>query len=119
MHPSPSPFRGAFPRQRVVVACCYRAPAIDRQHELTRDQQDFAGPSERSYDNGGRPMKQGIASSLAAAVLFAVFVTPTEARITRLQITTVESPTFGGRTFGASGEIGTYEKLVGRAYGEV
>jgi len=64
-------------------------------------------------------MKQGFAGSLAAAVLFAVFVTPPEARITRLQITTAESPTFGGRAFGASGEMGTYEKLIGRAYGEV
>src|SRR5215467_14439354 len=69
--------------------------------------------------HGGRPMKQGIASSLAAAVLVAVLSTPTEARITRLQITTVESPTFGGRAFGASGELGPYEKLIGRAYGEV
>ncbi len=62
-------------------------------------------------------MKQAIAGCLA--VLFAVSVTTTEARITRLQITTVESPTFGGRAFGTSGEIGAYEKLVGRAYGEV
>jgi hypothetical protein len=64
-------------------------------------------------------MKQRIPSFLPAAVLFAAFLMPTEARITRLQITTVESPTFGGRAFGASGEIGTYEKLIGRAYGEV
>ena len=64
-------------------------------------------------------MKQGIASCLAAGLLFAAFLTPADARITHLQITTVESPTFGGRAFGASGEIGTYEKLTGRAYGEV
>ena len=39
-----------------------------------------------------------------------------EARITRIQITRVESPTFEGASFGA---VGQYEKLVGRAYGEV
>ena len=39
-----------------------------------------------------------------------------EARITRIQITRVESPTFDGASFGA---VGQYEKLVGRAYGEV
>jgi hypothetical protein len=36
--------------------------------------------------------------------------------ITRLDITRVESPTFDGRSFG---RVGQYEKLVGRAYGEV
>jgi Alpha/beta hydrolase domain len=36
--------------------------------------------------------------------------------ITRLEITTVESPAFGGR---AIGSVGAYEKLQGRAYGEV
>ncbi|HKX29372.1 MAG TPA: alpha/beta hydrolase domain-containing protein [Blastocatellia bacterium] len=39
-----------------------------------------------------------------------------EARITRIVITRVESPTFEGATFGT---VGQYEKLVGRAYGEV
>ena len=39
-----------------------------------------------------------------------------EARITRIQITRVESPTFDGTSFGT---VGQYEKLVGRAYGEV
>ncbi len=39
-----------------------------------------------------------------------------EARITRIQITRVESPTFDGASFGI---VGQYEKLVGRAYGEV
>jgi hypothetical protein len=49
-------------------------------------------------------------------------VTPTlsvaqpEGGITRLDITRVESPTFGGKSFGS---VGQYEKLVGRAYGEV
>ena len=39
-----------------------------------------------------------------------------EARIIRIEITSVESPTFGGRAFG---RVGPYEKLRGRAYGEV
>src|SRR5437867_8501938 len=39
-----------------------------------------------------------------------------EARITRIEITRVESPAFDGRTFG---DVGQYEKLVGVAHGEV
>jgi len=39
-----------------------------------------------------------------------------EARITRIEITSIESPTFEGRTFGS---VGAYEKLRGKAYGEV
>src|SRR5258705_4877654 len=38
------------------------------------------------------------------------------ARITRIQITQTESPAFDGASFGDAGQ---YEKLVGRAYGEV
>jgi hypothetical protein len=63
-------------------------------------------------------MKQGIASCLAAAWALTALV-PAEARITRLQITTVQSPTFEGRTFGPTGAVGTYEKLIGRAFGEI
>jgi hypothetical protein len=40
----------------------------------------------------------------------------TSGGITRLEITSVESPTFDGRSFG---NVGQYEKLVGRAFGEV
>src|SRR5919204_6807912 len=39
-----------------------------------------------------------------------------EARITRIVITRSESPTFGGTSFGAVGQV---EKLVGTAFGEV
>src|SRR5215471_6105516 len=39
-----------------------------------------------------------------------------EAMITKIRITHRESPTFGGVSFGA---VGPYEKLVGRAWGEV
>jgi hypothetical protein len=51
----------------------------------------------------------GIAVFLAVPMLAA-------ARITKIQITRVESPTFEGTSFGS---VGQYEKLVGRAFGEV
>ena len=41
---------------------------------------------------------------------------PAEARVVRIEIERVESPTFEGRAFG---EVGPYEKLVGRVFGEV
>ena len=42
--------------------------------------------------------------------------TAAQARITRIVITRVERPTFGGASFGS---VGQFEKLVGTAYGEV
>jgi hypothetical protein len=39
-----------------------------------------------------------------------------QARITRIEITRIESPTFEGASFSA---VGQYEKLAGRAYGDV
>ena len=44
-----------------------------------------------------------------------------EARITRIVIDPArsESPAFEGRTFGPDGKIGAYEKLRGKAFGEV
>ena len=58
------------------------------------------------------------ATVAAIAVLaFTVGWTPlAEADVTRLVIARVESPTFEGVSFGA---VGQYEKLVGRAFGEV
>ena len=52
--------------------------------------------------------------TLAAATIVAASVA--DARIVRLEILTVESPTFGGMSFGT---VGTYEKILARAYGEV
>lgn len=40
----------------------------------------------------------------------------TDARVTRIEITSLESPTFDGRVFG---NVGQYEKLRGKIYGEV
>lgn len=42
--------------------------------------------------------------------------TTTDARVTRLVIEKIESPTFGGHVFDA---VGPYEKLIGRVFGEV
>src|SRR5215472_13119252 len=53
-----------------------------------------------------------IASTVLTTVLCAA---PSEARITRIEITKVE-PAFEGKQFGA---VGTYERVIGRAYGEV
>lgn len=52
------------------------------------------------------------------AALTAVFAvpSPSEARVVRIEIERVESPTFEGRSFG---DVGPYEKLVGRVFGEV
>lgn len=50
---------------------------------------------------------------MTSSVFTATFA---EARITRIEITSTESPTFEGMTFRS---VGAYEKLRGRAYGEV
>ena len=52
----------------------------------------------------------------AFTVITMLSVGITEARIIRIEITSVESPTFEGRTFGT---VGPYERLRGRAYGEI
>jgi hypothetical protein len=48
-------------------------------------------------------------------------VPPAEAHITRIVIDPAlsESPTFDGRVFGPDGRVGPYEKLRGKAFGEV
>lgn len=59
----------------------------------------------------------GSATAFSAVLLAMLFAsTPAHARITRIEITSVESPTFEGATFG---DVGQYEKLRGRAFGEV
>ena len=52
---------------------------------------------------------------VAVAVLLGAPVVA-DARVTRIVIQRVESPTFEGRSFG---EVGQYEKLIGRVFGEV
>lgn len=55
-----------------------------------------------------------VACGLVAATL--LVSAPAQARITRIEITSTESPTFEGTSFGDAGQ---YEKLRGRAFGEV
>jgi hypothetical protein len=57
-------------------------------------------------------MKQPLVALLAMVVLSWSLA---EARITRIEVTKVESA-FGGQTFG---DVGAYERVIGRAYGEV
>jgi len=57
-----------------------------------------------------------LAQSAAAVAALIGSAAPADARITRLEITRVEAPAFGGASFGS---VGTYDKLVGRAFGEV
>lgn len=59
-------------------------------------------------------MDRTIVSGLVVAALLAPV--SADARITQIEFTRVESPTFGGASFGDSGP---FEKLVGRAWGEV
>jgi len=59
--------------------------------------------------NAARIAGLGLLSLVLAAPL-------AEARVTRIEITTVESPTFGGYSWPG---VGQYEKVVGIAYGEV
>jgi len=54
-------------------------------------------------------------AALVAAAMVVGAAATAEARITRIEITRVE-PAFGGSAFGS---VGPYDKLVGRAYGEV
>src|ERR687892_505649 len=64
------------------------------------------------------PRRRMKTSQLAAAFAAALCLLSlsAEARITSLEIVSVQSPTFGGLSFG---EVGRYEKIFARAYGEV
>ncbi len=55
-----------------------------------------------------------LAGSIATAALLTSLTT--EARITRIEISSTQSPTFEGTSYG---DVGQYEKLRGRAFGEV
>ena len=59
--------------------------------------------------------------TLALAVATVSMAPLAEAHITRIVIDPAksESPTFEGRVFGPDGRVGPYEKLRGKAYGEV
>ena len=63
-----------------------------------------------------KSMPRPLAAIASAAFALLGWSALAEAHITRIDITRVESPTFGGTSFG---EVGPYEKVVGRAFGEV
>ncbi len=69
---------------------------------------------ERFQTKPNRAVHLGLA--LAVTVGAAATAPVAEARITRLEILSVQSPTFGGLSFG---DVGTYEKIFARAHGEV
>jgi hypothetical protein len=60
-------------------------------------------------------------TALALIAVTAVMASAAEAHITRIVIDPAlsESPTFEGRVFGPDGRVGPYEKLRGKAFGEV
>jgi alpha/beta hydrolase family protein len=62
------------------------------------------------------PRRAAVKIWLAAAIGSLCAPGIASARVTRIEITQIESPAFGGAAFGATG---AYEKLVGRAFGEV
>ena len=55
-----------------------------------------------------------LASFVAAGTLLGAL--PAQARITKVQVTATESPTFGGYSWPG---VGQYEKIAGKAFGEV
>ena len=68
------------------------------------------------------PRRRGRLPSIALAVAVLAAMAPVaEAHITRIVIDPAlsESPAFEGRVFGPDGKVGPYEKLRGKAYGEV
>src|SRR5262245_39125805 len=59
----------------------------------------------------------GTVSLLALSAAGVLITAPAaEARVTKIQITSKESPTFGGYVFK---DVGAYEKIAGKAYGEL
>ncbi len=70
--------------------------------------------------NGSALRTEPALRRLSVALAFAagaVLTAPAaDARITKIQITTTESPTFGGFSWPG---VGQYEKIVGKAFGEV
>src|SRR6185503_4588491 len=64
-----------------------------------------------------RRVLMGTASLLAlSAAALIVDAAPADARVTKLEILSKQSPTFGGYVFKG---VGAYEKIVGKAHGEL
>jgi hypothetical protein len=58
----------------------------------------------------------GTVSLLALGAAAVMVAAPADARVSKIQITSKQLPTFGGYAFEG---IGPYEKIVGRAFGEL
>jgi hypothetical protein len=69
-----------------------------------------------SFRSAPAPLVRTVAAIGTAAFAIVAGTTSAEAHLTQIVITRVESPTFEGVSFG---DVGRYEKLVGRASGEV
>src|SRR5260370_39883828 len=54
--------------------------------------------------------------TFACVLIAACAAMPAKARVKKIQITAKESPTFGGYSWPG---VGQYEKIVGKAYGEL
>ncbi len=70
----------------------------------------------RTLQSKHAPANQHLLLFSALAVALAPDRSVAEARLTKIQITSRESPTFAGRTFGS---VGQYEKIIGKAFGAV
>ena len=64
-----------------------------------------------------RRVLMGTVSLVALSAAGLLIATPdAHARVTKIQIVSKETPTFGGYVFR---DVGAYEKIVGKAFGEV
>lgn len=68
----------------------------------------------KQHVSGSRLARIVAASALAASTTLTL--PPAQARIVKLEVQGVESPSSGGQSFGAAGQ---YERVYGRAYGEL
>ncbi len=73
-------------------------------------------PAARRAQRLSRRARVPVATAVAMAVAAALAAPAAQARITRIDITQTESPTFGGYAWP---QVGQYEKIVGVAHGEI
>ena len=66
--------------------------------------------------SASRPVSWRCGIAFLTAALVTLSASAAEAHITKIQITTKESPTFGGYSWPG---VGPYEKIAGKAFGEV
>ena len=76
----------------------------------------MAGRMQRDFHHGLSRRNNAMHIFLIVLAMLLAAPSPSDARVTRIEIERVESPTFDGRSFG---DVGPYEKLVGRVHAEV